>query len=61
MSINYRNDLSDKCRVCLEKSSKLYPLEGPILNVDVYISTMISYCTSIEVRFRLKLLFNYKS
>ncbi|XP_018575150.1 zinc finger protein 41-like [Anoplophora glabripennis] len=49
MSLTNEEDLSNVCRVCLEKSGKLYPLEGDILNVDVYICTMISYCTSVEV------------
>lgn len=37
------------CRACLEPSEKMYPLLGNVINVDVNIATMISYCTSKEV------------
>ncbi|CAG9823424.1 unnamed protein product [Phaedon cochleariae] len=38
-----------RCRVCLETSTKMYPLEGPIINCDVDISTMLCFCTSLEI------------
>ncbi|XP_023028987.2 uncharacterized protein [Leptinotarsa decemlineata] len=40
----------EPCRVCLDVSeSKMYPLRGTIVNCDVSIGEMITYCTSIEV------------
>ncbi|KAJ8951890.1 hypothetical protein NQ318_019867 [Aromia moschata] len=48
-SISDIETLSTVCRICLEKSSKMYPLIGPILNVDVDVKTMLNYCTSVEL------------
>lgn len=39
----------DRCRVCLEETQKLYPLVGPITNVDTTISHMIASCAGLEV------------
>lgn len=44
-----RNSYQFKCRVCLETSTKLYPLQGPIPNCEEDICKMISYCVGEEV------------
>ncbi|CAG9863453.1 unnamed protein product [Phyllotreta striolata] len=41
--------MNDRCRICLEKVPKLYPIYGEILNCDQEIGTMIKYCASIEL------------
>lgn len=44
-----KSNSSQICRACLEPSEKMYPLQGNVLNVEVNIATMISYCTSEKV------------
>lgn len=47
--MSFEASVENICRVCLEESDKLYPLLGTIPNVDEDISSMIKYCTLIEV------------
>ncbi|KAJ8917467.1 hypothetical protein NQ315_005514 [Exocentrus adspersus] len=49
MNPYYEKGMSNICRVCLEDAPKFYPLEGPIVNSDVYISQMLFECTGIKV------------